>query len=140
MKATGDTALRVEIVISLLVGNGGQHARKVFGVTPKLATKFILGAAFIDKEIDRFETKTRQSVSSSEHAVAIVVCFEDKDAVQFTDSIMTWPVRERKSNLAACPVVKAWPAPQCSEALLLGQTGEAGTNMVEDASLETDGN
>lgn len=51
IRAAGDTTFRVKGVIRLTVNIGGQKGTTVFGVAPRLATKFILDTAFIDLEM-----------------------------------------------------------------------------------------
>lgn len=81
IKAAGDTSFKVEGVVGLSIEIGGHNAKVGSGVASKLATKMLLGTAFIDREITRIETKSGQIIPRSEHAVAIVASSEYEDAV-----------------------------------------------------------
>lgn len=107
VNAAGDVAFRVGGVIRHLVEFGGLKIKAVSGAAPKLATKTILGTSFIDREIDRIETKCRQIIPRSVYTVAIVATFEDKDAVQFSNSIRARLVRTWKPGPAVCRAAKS---------------------------------
>lgn len=49
IRAASDTTFTVEGDVRLQINIGGHVANAVFGMTLKLATKMILGTAFIDK-------------------------------------------------------------------------------------------
>lgn len=83
VRAAGEILFEIEGTIGLSAEIGGQIAKEVFEVAPIPATKTILDMAFIYKEIDRNETKSRQNVSTSWHTVAIVAIFDDGFAVYF---------------------------------------------------------
>lgn len=65
VKAAYNTFFKDEVVISLSDKIDGCHAKEAVRAAPKLATKIILGPAFIDKESDRNETKSSQIKSRS---------------------------------------------------------------------------
>lgn len=81
--ATADTAFRVEDFICLSIWISRHHATAVSKVTPKPATKMVLGTAFIKRKIDRIETKIWQTIQRCAHAVAFLKNFEEEDAIQF---------------------------------------------------------
>lgn len=107
VKAAGNTSFTVEGVVRLLVEVGGHEAKTIFGLVPKLAIKTIFDTAFINKKIDRAETKSRQNISRKGHAAAVVARFDDKKAVQSAGRSMMGLARITKSDTAVCLVVKA---------------------------------
>lgn len=136
VKAAGYKALRAEGATRLLFELGGQKAKDAFGVAPKLATRTILSKTFIDWEIERTETRSRQIIPRSEHAVAIVVSFEDEGAVQILDVIKARSCRMMESNPAVCRVAKTRLVKLSSRATVLAQAAEAGTYTVEARSVK----
>lgn len=58
LRAASDTTFTVEGIVRLTIEIGGHVSSTVFGVAPKLATKMILGMAFVNNEISRMETRT----------------------------------------------------------------------------------
>lgn len=96
----------VRAAIRLLLGVGKHKAKAVLVVAPNLATNMILDTAFIVKEIDRIETKSRQIVPNSEHVVAIVAPFEDENAVELVNGVTAGPAGTVRSCSADCRVAK----------------------------------
>lgn len=98
VKAAGGTSPRVKCIIRLSVKIGGHKAKIVFEVAPKPAAKTNFEMAFIDKDNDRIEAKSRQVISKKGHAVVTIPNFEEEDGAQFADSNTTGPARITKSK------------------------------------------
>lgn len=103
-------------------------------------TKTVRGIAFINRNIDKIERKSRQFIPRNVRAVTIVANFEDEDASQFSNGITARPVRRMKSNPVRSRTAKARTVPSSSAALVLVRTKEAGTYMVKATPTENDGN
>lgn len=99
----------------------------------------IFVTAFINKKVDRAETKSRQFIPNSGHAAAIFTCFEDKSMIQLSDGIQTNSVYTMKSNCAVRRVAKVRTIPPSSKAPVLVQTEELETYMVKATPMESDG-
>lgn len=140
VQAAGDMFFGVEGAIRLLVKISGHKTKTVFEAAPKLASKIILGMAFIDMEIDGIEKIMWQIIPWSRHAGAIVASPDDEDAVQLADGITTGLICITKLDTTVCRVAKARMAPPTREASVLVCTREAGTYIVKPTPLENDKN
>lgn len=139
MKAAGDTTFRVRDVIFLSIKVRWHKAEEIYGGAPRLATKMLLGTVFIDKKVNRAESKSQQLIARSRRAVAIDASFEENGTIQFSDCIATRSVRTGKSNLAVCRVGNALTVPRSSGVSDKVESEEAGTYMVEATPIENDG-
>lgn len=66
----------------------------------------ILGTVFIDKRLERTETKNRQVVPNGGHLVAIVKSSEDKAAVQLLNDTKTKVDETSGTNLLTLRLAK----------------------------------
>lgn len=99
----------------------------------------ILGMTFTDKKITVLETKSRQIIPRSEHAVAIIASYGDENAVEYVGGIVTEPAFTAMLDTSVCRVTNERTDPPARNAPLLVQTKEALTYTVEGKPIESNG-
>lgn len=140
MKAARDTTFRGKSVIRFTVKIKTHKTNAISRVAPKFLTKMIFNNALSNKKNIIIETKRRKVIPITAHAVPIITSFEGKNAVQFSDIIMTSPVRTIKSNSLVCGMAKAQTILPKRKAPALLQTEEVGVYKVRATPTKNDGN